>query len=137
VPGRFEARGHWDRAERRRSAVFDAFGDIQQQRARYEAVCRLAHDNDLRARAFARLAELDLLAGDDEGAAEQLGQALLCGPSPEVQREILLALGDVLERRLGRTGRSRTVYEQLVHQHPGTPEAELAGLRLEMTDDGD
>lgn len=121
----------WRSAEREQPAVCASFATVQQQRSRYEAVTRLAHDNELRARAFLRLAELDKFTGAFESAAENLRNALLAGPAPQTQQTVLLRLGDLQERRLGHTDRAAAVYRQLVAEHPGTPAAELARKRLE------
>lgn len=120
----------WRSAERAQPVVCASFTAVQQQRSRYEAVTRLAHDNDLRARAFLRLAELDKFAGAYESAAENLRNALLAGPSPQTQQMALLKLGDLLERQLRDTDRAAAAYRQLMAEHPGTPAAELARARL-------
>lgn len=109
---------------------------VTRLRSDYEAVALLARDGDLRARSFCRLAEIDSALGHHERALEDLERALLAGPSPETQRVVLLALGDILSRRLRDPDRARRTYQQIITEYPGTSEAELARWRLEDLGDG-
>ena len=126
----------WRRTQRRRAGVAHCIRRIERQRHDYETVARLARDGDLRAQAFLRLAGLSVQTGDHERAREELRSALTAGPAPSTRREALLALGDVSERFPNGEDRAAAVYRQLLTEHPGTLEAELAGLRLEDLDHG-
>ena len=123
---------HWRTAERRRRAVLGSVERLHQVRSHYEAVTVLARDGDLRGRAFMRLAEIELALGHTSEACLRLEQALQAGPRPATQRAILLMLADVLERRVGDGKGAEATYEQVINEHPGSTEAELAALRLEV-----
>jgi hypothetical protein len=129
--GRFDPAARWQAAEKEREAVLRALEAARKLRSDYEAVARLARDGDLRARSFQRLAELDAALGHPKAARGNLLNALRAAPKPRTQRRILLALGDVLARRLHEPAQAAKVYQQLVAQYPDTPEAELAKLRSE------
>lgn len=127
-PGPAESR--WLEAEGRRETVLETIAAVQRLHNDYEAVTVLARDNDLRGRGFFRLAEIETKRGDHAAACRHLEDALGAGPSPETQRRVLLALGHVLWRGLKHPGRAQRAYTQLVLQHPGTQEAEVAQLWL-------
>ncbi|MDJ0851065.1 MAG: hypothetical protein QNK04_22055 [Myxococcota bacterium] len=120
----------WRRAEKRHGAVTEAFEEARLLRSDYDAVIRLDRSGGLRGRAYLGLAELDLAAQEYETAAWHLEQALRASLEPPQRVEALLLLGDVLERRLDRPGDARTVYHQILHEHPGGSGAELARARL-------
>ena len=130
--GRLDPAARWQAAEKGREAVLRALEAVRKLRCDYEAVARLARDGDLRARSFQRLAELDAALGYPEPAREHLQNALRAGAKPETRRKILLALGDLLSHKLYRLNGAMTAYEQVLAQYPGSPEAELARLRLEV-----
>ena len=123
---------HWRTAERRRRAVLSSVEQLHGVRSHYEAVTVLAREGDLRARAFTRLAEIELALGHVSEAGQRLEQALQAGSRPATQRTILLMLADLLERRVGDGKGAEAAYEQIVNEHPGSTEAELAALRLEV-----
>ncbi|MDJ0852476.1 MAG: hypothetical protein QNK04_29240, partial [Myxococcota bacterium] len=108
----------------------EAFEEARLLRSDYDAVIRLDRSGSLRGRAYLGLAELDLARQEYEAAAWNLEQALRASLAPPQRVEALLLLGDVLERRLDRAGEARTVYHQILHEHPGGSGAELARARL-------
>jgi len=122
---------HWRLAERRRGAVQRSIETIRRQRSDYEAVTVLARDGNLQGMSYYRLAQLESSLGNFQKARVDLLKALGSGLSAENQPAVLLALGDLLSRRLSKPGDASRVYKQIVVEHPGTPEAELAQLRLE------
>ena len=123
---------HWRMAESRRRAALRSVERLHQVQSHYEAVTVLARDGDLRGRAFTRLAEIDLALGHTSEAHQHLEQALQAGPRPATQRAILLMLADVLERRVRDGKGAEAAYEQIINEHPGSTEAKLAALRLEV-----
>ena len=133
TPGQdLDAQARWESAERRRLSVMRSLEAVHRLHDDYAAVSVLARDGDLRARSYYRLATIDSALGHYEAARENLEKALLSGPLPETQCLVLLDLGDVLARRLGKTAQAARAYEQIISEHPGRAEAELARLRLEV-----
>jgi tetratricopeptide (TPR) repeat protein len=128
---RLDPEVRWRAAERRRDRALRSLEAARRLRSDYEAVTRLARDGGLRARAFLRLAEIDLALGRHRAACENLENALLAGPAAKTQRTVLLALGDVLCRQLAQHDQGTRAYEQIITEYPGSPEAKLAKLRLE------
>ncbi len=118
-------------AERRHDGAVTSIVELRQLQDDYAAVTRLSRDGDQRGRAYLRLAELDSALGDYDRALGNLERALRAGMEPANQRIALLELGDLLERRLDDRTRAASAYRQLLAEHPGTEEAELARLRLE------
>jgi tetratricopeptide (TPR) repeat protein len=121
----------WRRAERRLGAVVESLEDVRLLRNDYDAVILLDRSGELRGWAFLRLAELDLAQKEYESARANLEQALRTGLAPSDQAAVLLLLGDIVERRLGRPDKAGSVYRQILHEHPRSDEADLARLRLE------
>ena len=69
----------WRQAERRLGAVVESLEDVRLLRNDYDAVILLDHSGELRGRALARLAELDLGQKEYESARANLEQALRAG----------------------------------------------------------
>jgi tetratricopeptide (TPR) repeat protein len=124
----------WRQAERRWGAFVEAREDVRRLRNDYDAVILLDRSGELRGRAYLRLAELDLAQQEYESAGANLERALRAGLESADRVAALLLLGDVLERRLDRPDDAEAVYRQILHEHPGSAEAELAQLRLEHLD---
>jgi len=120
----------WERTEQQHADAIRAMAQEQQLRSDYATIIRLSRDGNLRGRAFVRLAELDLAAGENESARDNLMQALRAELAPEHRPQALLLLGDVLERRLREPDNAATAYQQIINEYPATPEAELAHLRM-------
>ena len=129
-----DPQARWDSAEKRLDEAYRSIEDVQRLRGDYEAIAVVANDNDLRARALQRLAEIDLALDENAAAARHLRCALAAGPSGETRPRILLALGDVLGRRMRDRAEGERAYRSIVEQYPESPEAVLAGLRLETLD---
>lgn len=129
---RLDSDYRWRSAERRRSSVMQSAQKLRELRNDYEAVTLLARAGDLRGRAYMRLAEIDSVLGDYEEARRNLEQSLQTGLAPENQRIGLLMLGDLLERHLGQKDEALMVYQQIMREYPGTREAELSKLRLQV-----
>ena len=117
-------------AERRHPGIIESVAELRQLQDDYTAVTRLSRNGDQRGQAYLRLAEIDSALGDYQTAQQNLERALHAGMEPANQRTALLALGDLLERRFGEVEEAGSAYRQLVAEHPGTDEAELARLRL-------
>ena len=129
-PDELDPQAIWQRAERTHAETIRAVARLQQLESDYGAVIRLSRDGELRGRALERLAELDIAAGNYEEARIHLEQSLRAGLVPEDRRQVLLMLGDTLERHLKKSAAAATAYQQIINEHPATPEAELADLRL-------
>ncbi len=120
----------WERTEQQHADAIRAMAQRKQLQSDYATIIRLSRDGDLRGRAFVRLAELDLAAGENEAARDNLMQALRAELAPEHRPQALLLLGDVLERRLREPDDAATAYQQIINEYPSAPEAELARLRM-------
>ena len=129
-PRNLDAETLWQQAEGRHAAVVRAVTERQQLQSDYAAIIRLSRDGDLRGRAFIGLAQLNVALGEYEQAYANLEQALRAGLSPQRRRRALLMLGDLMERHLDRKTDAATAYRQVVNEYSGTPESELAELRL-------
>ncbi len=121
----------WNRAERQHAKTLAAVAEREQLQADYAAVIRLSRDGGRRGQAYMRLAELDLALGDYRQARDRLEQSLRAGVGPPDRSRVLLMLGDLLYRHLHETAGAETAYLQIIAEHQGTGDAELAGLRLE------
>ena len=130
----FEPDALWLRAERQQPDTIRAVAQRQQLQSDYATIIRLSRDGELRGRAFVRLAELNVALGEYEEARHNLEQSLRAEPSPENRRRTLLTLGDLMERHLLNRTDAVTAYRQIINEHPATPEAELARLRLRALD---
>ncbi len=124
----------WQRAERQHSDAIRAVVKRQQLQSNYATIIRLSRDGDLRGRAFVRLAELNVALWKYGKARHNLEQSLRANLSPEHRRRALLMLGDLMERHLLNWADAATAYRQIINEHPATPEAELARLRLRALD---
>ncbi len=125
----------WSRAERQHAATVAAVAQREQLQADYAAVIRLSQDGERRGQAYMRLAELDLALGAYPQARHRFEQSLRSGIGQSYRPVVLLMLGDVLYRHLNEAAGAATAYRQIIAEHPGTTEAELAALRLkELTD---
>ena len=120
----------WQRAEREHASAIAAVAERERLQADYAAVIRLSSDGERRGLAYLRLAELDLALGDYQQARSHLEQSLRAGIGPAERPGALLMLGDLFERHLRRREEALTAYRQVIAEHPGTNEAELAGLRM-------
>ena len=132
APRSLDPNALWQRAERQHATAIQAVADRQQLQSDYETIIRLSRDGDLRGRAFMRLAELNLALGEYEQARYNLEQSLRAGLSPEHRSRALLMFGDLMERHLHNRAGAATAYRQIINEHPATPEAELARLRLRV-----
>ncbi len=124
----------WQRAERQHTDALRAVAQRQQLQSDYATIIRLSRDGDLRGRAFMGLAELNVALWKYGKARHNLEQSLRANFSPEHRRRALLMLGDLMERHLLNRADAATAYRQIINEHPATPEAELARLRLRALD---
>jgi tetratricopeptide (TPR) repeat protein len=122
----------WQSAERRHPAAIEAVVERHRLESDYATIIRISRDGALRGQAFMRLAELDVVLGDYQQAHRHLEQSLRADMPPEQRRRALLMLGDLMERHLGKKRRAVIAYTQIVNEYPGTPETELAALRLKV-----
>ncbi len=128
---RLDAGLRWQQAESGLASALRSLEEIRLLRNDYEAVVFLDRSGTLRGRAYQRLAELDLAQHEYASARENLINALRADLNPSGQRKAFLLLGDLLQRDPERRTQARSVYEQLIREHPGTDAAELAALRME------
>lgn len=120
----------WQRADRQHVEALHGIAHREQLQSDYQAIIRLSSDGDLRGRAYVRLAEIDLALGEYEQAGYNLEQSLRADLPPENQRRALLMLGDLMDRHLQDEAAATIAYQQVISEHPATPESELATLRL-------
>jgi len=125
----------WQRADRQHTEALEGIAQREQLQSDYQAIIRLSTDGDLRGRAYVRLAEIDLALGEYTQARYNLEQSLRADLAPEDQRRALLMLGDLLDRRLHNEAAATIAYQQVINEHPATPESELATLRIRALDD--
>jgi hypothetical protein len=125
----------WQRADRQHADALEGIAQREQLQSDYQGIIRLSNDGDLRGRAYVRLAEIDLALGEYKLARYNLEQSLRAGLPPEDQRRALLMLGDLMDRHLQNEAAATIAYQQVINEHPATPESELATLRLRALDD--
>jgi tetratricopeptide (TPR) repeat protein len=135
APPQLDPEALWQRADRQHAAALDGIAQREQLQSDYQAIVRLSNDGDLRGRAYVRLAEIDLALGEYKQAGYHLEQSLRADLPPEDQRRVLLMLGDLMDRHLRNEAAATIAYQQVINEHPATPESELAALRLGALDD--